>query len=226
MKRIGKWIFIVFTFCLIGIYAKQKIKNSENRFQIATNEINKFESSDEIKEGDLIFQTSLSTQSKSIQLATNSIYSHCGIIYKEGNNYRVLEAVQPVKNTPLDQWVARGKDGKFIIKRLRNAEKMLTPDVLKKLKLVGNSFVGKNYDITFEWSDDKMYCSELIWKIYQRAAGLEIGKLQKLKDFDLKSTVVKNKMKERYGINVPLEENVISPIAIFNSDLLITVKAN
>ena len=51
----------------------------------------------EIREGDLIFQTSTSAQSKAIQAATRSKYSHCGIIYKEGNNYYVYEAVQPVK---------------------------------------------------------------------------------------------------------------------------------
>src|SRR5437867_163185 len=25
------------------------------------------------------------------------------------------------------------------------------------------------YDLTFEWSDDKIYCSELVWKVYERA---------------------------------------------------------
>lgn len=33
-----------------------------------------------LKDGDIIFQTSLSGQSKAIQAATGSPYSHCGII--------------------------------------------------------------------------------------------------------------------------------------------------
>jgi hypothetical protein len=37
---------------------------------------------------------------------------------------------------------------------------------------------------------------------------------------------VKKKMKERYGDKIPTEEIVISPTAIFNSDLLMTVKSN
>ena len=42
----------------------------------------------EIQNGDLIFQTSTSSQSKAIQLATNSKYSHVGIIYiLEGKKY-------------------------------------------------------------------------------------------------------------------------------------------
>jgi hypothetical protein len=33
-------------------------------------------------------------------------------------------------------------------------------------------------------------------------------------------------MKERYGDKLPLDEVVISPAAIFNSELLTTVKSN
>jgi hypothetical protein len=138
----------------------------------------------------------------------------------------VLEAIQPVKKTPLDKWIARGKDGHYVIKRLKNADEVLTAEVLQKMKREGEKFQGKKYDLTFEWSDEKMYCSELIWKIYQRAAGIEIGKLQHLEEFDLTNNVVRKKLNERYGEKIPLNEIVISPAAIFESDLLITVKSN
>lgn len=102
----------------------------------------------------------------------------------------------------------------------------MTAETLQKMKQEGEKFKGKNYDLTFEWSDDKIYCSELIWKIYQRAAGIEIGRLEKLSDFDLTDEAVKKKMKERYGDKIPMDEIVISPAAIFDSELLITVKRN
>ena len=180
----------------------------------------------DIQDGDIIFQASLSSQSKAIQLATKSKYSHCGIIYKVGNDFYVFEAVQPVKRTLLKEWVARGEGGKFVIKRLKNADQVLTPAVLEKMKQVAQEFMGKNYDLSFDWSDAKIYCSELIWKIYQRATGLEVGKLEKLKDFDLSHPVVKQKIKERYGKNIPENETVISPVSIFNSELLMTVQSN
>lgn len=176
-----------------------------------------------LKNGDLIFQTSLSSQSKAVQLATHSTYSHCGIVFKEGNKYYVFEAIQPVKRTPLHKWIARGKDGHYVVKRLKNADQVLTPAALQKMKAVGDQFKGKNYDLTFEWSDNRIYCSELIWKMYQRATGIEIGKLEKLRSFDLSNEAVKKKMMERYGDNIPLEETVISPAAVFESELLITV---
>ena len=227
--KIKKTIFILGILVLTifgGFYAQRKFYDRKHRLDNAKTEVKQLTDNDEIKNGDLIFQTSLSRQSKAIQLATKSKYSHCGLIYKEGNKFYVFEAVQPVKRTTLDKWIARGKDGKYVIKRLKNADQFLTPEALRKMKQVGNQFNGKNYDLTFEWSDDKMYCSELIWKIYQRATGIEIGKLEKLSDFDLTNEDVKQKVKERYGDKIPTNEIVISPAAIFDSELLTTVKSN
>lgn len=209
-----------------GLYAKRKFYDPKHRLENAKTEVKKLSDNDEIKNGDLIFQTSLSGQSKAIQLATNSKYSHCGIVYNDNGQLYVFEAIQPVKTTPLDKWIARGENGHFVIKRLKNADQVLTAKTLEKMKSEGDKFKGKNYDLTFEWSDDKIYCSELIWKIYQRATGIEIGKLGKLSDFDLTNEAVEKKMKERYGNNIPMDEKVISPAAIFDSELLITVKEN
>jgi len=177
-----------------------------------------------VQNGDIIFQTSKSSQSKAIQLATNSKYSHMGIIYEINGQLFVYEAVQPVKLTLLNDWINRGKNGHYVIKRLKNSDKILTQEILTKMKQVGEKFKGKNYDLYFEWSDDKIYCSELVWKIYKEGANIEIGKLEELSDFDLTHNVVRQKMKERYGDNVPMGEKVISPAEMFGSNKLITIK--
>ena len=223
MKRI---IIISGLFGLLifgGLYSKQKIYGSKISIGNTKSAVHQL---DEIKDGDLIFQSSRAGQGRAIQIATNSKYSHCGIIFKEERGFVVLEAVQPVKLTALDKWIARGEDGKYVIKRLKNANEVLTPAALAKMKAVGELFIGKNYDVTFEWSDDKIYCSELVWKIYQRAMGIEIGKPAKLGDFNLSNKIVREKLKERYGDHIPLGETVISPGAIFESKLLTLVKSN
>ena len=74
----------------------------------------KISSKIEFQNGDIIFQTSMSNQSKAIQLATNSRYSHMGIIYENEGQYYVYEAIQPVKLTPLEQWIKRGENGENI----------------------------------------------------------------------------------------------------------------
>lgn len=178
-----------------------------------------------LQNGDLIFQTSQSAQSQAIQLATKSKYSHCGLIFLDDGKYYVFEAIQPVQKTPLSDWIARGKDSHYVVKRLKN-DKVLTADNLKKMQAAGKRMAGKNYDLYFEWSDDRIYCSELIWKIYKEGTGLEIGKLEELADFDLSNPAVKAKLKERYGNTIPKHEKVISPAAMFDSELLQTITSN
>jgi uncharacterized protein YycO len=176
--------------------------------------------------GDIIFQTSLSNQSKAVQLATNSPYSHMGIVYVVNGKVYVYEASRMVKLTPLRDWVNRGKNGKYIVKRLKNRNEILTEATIAKMLSYGKTFEGKPYDLYFEWSDDRIYCSELVWKIYEHATGLKIGELKKLKDFDLSRPEVDAKIKERYGKSIPENEIVISPESMFNSPLLETVFRN
>ena len=173
--------------------------------------------------GDIIFHQSKSSQSPFIKLATKSKYTHCGIIYIENGKAFVLEASRVVKKTALEAWENNGIDKKFIIKRLNNAAQVITPTALQKMKSVGKSFLGKLYDKTFEWSDDKIYCSELVWKIYDRALGIKIGEPQPLKSFDISNIDVQRMLKKRYPVNIPYDELVISPSAMFDSKSLIKV---
>jgi hypothetical protein len=87
----------------------------------------------------------------------------------------------------------------------------------------GNKYMGKNYDSYFEWSDDRIYCSELVWKIYKETLNIEVGKRNPLRSYDLSHPLVKATLKERYGKNIPLEEMMVSPGDIFESPLLKTV---
>ncbi len=182
--------------------------------------------SNEFQNGDIIFQTSKSSQSKAIQLATNSKYSHMGIIYLTDGQYYVYEAVQPVMLTKLNDWIKRGENSHYVVKRLRDSDQLLTNENIEKMKDYGEKFKGKNYDMYFEWSDDKIYCSELVWKIYKEALDIEIGDLQEFREFDLSNDIVKRKMKDRYGDKIPLDEKVISPATMFNSDKLLTIREN
>ncbi|WP_180102968.1 YiiX family permuted papain-like enzyme [Acinetobacter sp. YH12126] len=167
--------------------------------------------------GDIIFHISKSQQSLSIQKATHSPYSHMGMIVNKNNQTWVLEAIQPVQYTALNQWIARGENAHYVVKRLKQPL-----NVPQKTKLVQNAekYLGKPYDIYFEWDDRAIYCSEIVWKAYQHALGIELSPLQQLKQFDLKQYEVQRLMRQRYGQNIPLNEQVIAPKAIYDSKLL------
>jgi len=226
--KLGKLILYVFVGTAIifaGYFVKRRFIDPSAKLKHAEEEIISVKNKSGIKNGDIIFQSSISPQCEAIRLATHSEYTHCGIILKDGDEYKVYEAVQPVKITPLNKWVARGQNEHFVIKRLKN-EKPLNENVISDMISEAQRMVGKNYDIYFGWSDEKIYCSELVWKLYQRAAGIEVGKLQKLKDFDLTSPEVKKIMNERYGSDIPYDETVISPSGIYDCELLETVYSN
>lgn len=179
-----------------------------------------------VRDGDIIFHTSTSSQSMAIQRATGSQYSHMGIIFFQKGEPYVYEAVKTVQFTPLKKWIAGGEGMHYVVRRLKDADRLLTETAIKKLRREARRLQGKPYDLTFEWSDDRIYCSELAWKIYDRAMSVRIGRLQKLREFDLSDPAVKQKMKERYGSKAPMEEPVISPGEMFEAANLVTVVQN
>jgi len=177
----------------------------------------------EYETGDLIFQQSRSAQSLAIQQATHSRYSHMGMIVMQDGTAFVVEAADKVRYRPLAQWIAQGEHGHYVVKRLRG-ELALDAAAQQQLTAAADGFVGKPYDLLFAWSDEAIYCSELVWKLYQRSLNIEIGTLQPLREFDLQSPVVRDKMRERYGDLVPWDEPVISPAAMFESEVLVVVE--
>ena len=218
------WTVIVTFVALVSVSAYPRPHRRLHRYQShRAAEATTAQIAPQLHDGDLIFHTSQSAQSRAIQLATHSAWSHCGIVYKEAGNWQVFEAVQPVKLTPLADWVARGQGGHFVTKRLRDAATALTPAALARLKAAGQPMLGHNYDLYFGWSDDRIYCSELIWKVYERGLGRRLGQLQHLRDFDLSQPAVRAKLRERYGNRLPLDETVISPVSIFRSPELVKI---
>ncbi len=150
-------------------------------------------------QGDILFQTSKSAQSKYIMAATGSRYTHCGVIYrKDGEDY-VLEAVDKVKLTPVDEWIARG-EGRHVAVR-RCPKKDFEIDLAK--------YAGKPYDLSFSWTDARMYCSESVYKVYADN-GIILCELRKVSDYNVGG--FEAYLKER---GISLSENVVAP-----SDLL------
>jgi uncharacterized protein YycO len=176
-----------------------------------------------LRDGDLIFQTSRSGQSLAIQRATHSRWSHMGLVVMRGGKPFVFEASATVRYTPLAAWATRGANGAYTVKRLKRS---LTTAQARKLRASADRYAGRPYDLYFEWTDERIYCSELVWKSYRDALGIEIGARQKLREFDLSDPAVRLKMRERYGTDVPLDEPVISPGAMYDSPLLETIESH
>lgn len=178
---------------------------------------------DIVKEGDIILHRSTSRQSQAIADATHSQFTHVGIVINRSGKPYVFEARKGVTFRSLSEFVNSGLGKRYVLKRLKGG---LGTTEVAKLKIEGKRYEGKPYDIYFAWDDGEIYCSELVWKMYQRALGIVVGRTELLRDFDLTSPLVRQIMKERYGNNIPYGETVISPKAIAEAPNLETVKAN
>lgn len=179
----------------------------------------------DLRDGDIIFQVSRSSQSLAIQKATGSKYSHMGIIIHRSGFPQVFEAAAKVRYTPLNDWIRRGVGRRYVVKRLRRADSLLNGEMLSKMRRVAEELRGRPYDPWFEWSDTRIYCSELVWKIYKRTLDVELGRPQRMRELDLTAPVVRRELQQRYGRRIPLAEKVITPAAMFNSKELVTVEA-
>ncbi|MBD4563422.1 hypothetical protein GUG69_02380, partial [Xanthomonas citri pv. citri] len=83
---------------------------------------------------------------------------------------------------------------KYVVRRVEGG---LSVEQQQKLTQTAKRYLGKPYDFSFSWSDDRHYCSEVVWKVYQNALGMRVGEQQKLKEFDLSNPLVQAKLKER-----------------------------
>ena len=173
------------------------------------------------RDGDLIFQHSASSQSTAVQLATNSYFSHCGIIfYMEGKPY-VFEAIEPVGVRKLEDWIASGEDQKFTVYRLKDPN--LSSAELTTMKSYLKTQLNKHYDLGFNWSDKELYCSELVFKAY-KAIGIELCQPKFLRDFNLENPQVRKIMQQRYGSQIPYDEPMVSPGQLSESKLLYQIQ--
>ena len=169
----------------------------------------------DVREGDVIFQTSQSRQSPLIQIGTRSHITHCGIVViKEGKPY-VLETLKTLVLTPLDKFVARGKGGRYWLKRSDKED----------IKIEYDHYLGKTYDLSFSFDNDIYYCSELVYDIYKNQLNIELCEPKKVGDYLILGTdnldKIENEMKRR---GITKEQYAVAPVDIFKSDYLVDVR--
>lgn len=175
----------------------------------------------DLREGDIVFSSSARGQGEAIIAATGSPHTHCGVVFLRDGRLMVLEAVQPVRVTALKDFIANGVRDRFTAMRLRQPVK---PDAYRRAREWAALQIGRDYDLRFGWGDDKLYCSELVWKIYQKA-GVELCAPKRFRDYDLGKPVVRRIIDERFGgiERVPMDEKVVAPSDLAASPLLVAV---
>jgi hypothetical protein len=166
------------------------------------------------RDGDMVFQESLGDLAGRISRVTESPFNHCGMVVIEGDGIFVLEAAGHVELTPLDRWVKSGAGRKFALARVKN----LSEDDARRVVEAGKHFLGRPYDSLYQWDDEKIYCSELVFKAFKNGAGLEPGTLRAIRDF--RWQVEEDFLRRHYGGKIPLDMQVAAPVDVFRSPLV------
>lgn len=166
----------------------------------------------DVQNGDFIFQHLPGPLLEMIADMTNSRYSHCGIIVKKPEGFYVLEAIGPVKETPLNEWISHGVGRHFTIVRLKPEYRKNIPEIIRE----GYVFLGRPYDIQYQWGDKNIYCSELIYKAVLSATGMRLAEFVRLGDMEWQP--YEKAIRQITGGELPLERKMITPEALVRSD--------
>ena len=165
----------------------------------------------ELKEGDLLFQDlDSSLLCDAIELVTpgynEANFSHIGLVVSINDTLKVLEAIPPkVMLTNLDNFLNRSfdKDGnpKVIVGRLKDKYLHSVEEAVSYSK----SKLNIEYDEVFLMNNNSYYCSELIYKAFEKDS---IFRLQPMTFLHPETKDTLSIWKE-YGNNIGL---CISPI--------------
>lgn len=163
----------------------------------------------EPREGDIFFQSfPHSPLTETIEGVTESPLSHCGILHRHEEGWVVIEAVEPVRETPLADWIRRGREGVYVVFRLKDPYR----DRIPAMVAAARTYLGRPYDMRFTFDDRKIYCSELVFKAFRDAGGGELGTIQKLGDLNWRPHEIYIRRLE--GGPLPLERELITPRSV------------
>lgn len=171
--------------------------------------------------GDMLIQSFPNSDlTRAIESCTNSVYSHCGVLEFRADRWFVIEAVGPVKETALQDWIKHGRGERFAVARLKDPYSFKIPELIK----AATAYMGRPYDIHMSMDDERIYCSELLYKSFKDVFKEELGKIQKLGDLNWKPN--ERFIKSIENGSLPLDRLMITPLAILESDKVTKVFSN
>lgn len=159
----------------------------------------------DLREGDVVFIESQSSQAPYIKVGTMSKWTHCGVVVDTPQGLKVLEASKTVKLTPFAKFIGFAKNENWTVKR---------PNQKLTESISYSKYLGLPYDLEFKFDNGKMYCSELVWLVY-KDQGIELCKPRKVSRFVCtRIPKVKTLMKQR---NVSMDQLVVAPVDLYKA---------
>lgn len=139
---------------------------------------------DQIAEGDLAFRCGRGVMSRAVTAAEgDGIYSHIGLLFKEGDKWVVVHAVPGEKESTedFDRVKAESTDVFFCSERAKRGclvhtglrDSAAVASMKAAALRMARDSVRFDHDYNLEDST-AVYCTELVWRLY-RAAGIDLA---------------------------------------------------
>ena len=159
----------------------------------------------DLQEGDVVFIESQSSQSPYIKVGTMSKWTHCGVVVNTPQGLKVLEASKTVRLTPFAKFIGSAKNDNWTVKR---------PDQKLEKPISYSKYLGMPYDLEFKFNNGKMYCSELVWLVYQDQ-DIELCKPRKVSSFLMtRIPKVKKLIQKRH---ISMDQTAVAPVDLYKS---------
>lgn len=172
------------------------------------------------REGDVLFQSlPHGALTNAIEGSTHSPWSHCGIVARANDEWIVYEAYGQVQSVPLKEFWSRSRDFQFAVYRFTDECSDRIPAVLETVE---KNYIGLPYDAKYELDDEKIYCSELIYKAFRDVTGETMGTLDRLGDLNWQP--YERTIRELEGGEPPLDRMMITPRGLSDAKQLERIK--
>ncbi len=164
------------------------------------------------EEGDVLFQSLPHGElSDAIEGVTESEWSHCGILIRRDGRWFVAEAIGEVRYTPLHLWVVRGRGSRVESYRVTGVTQPTHEEIARGV----DKLLGRPYDFRYAPDDSEIYCSELVYKVFERESGIKVGVWQQLGDLNWKPHEAFIRGMENGRL--PLDREMVTPVSLTRS---------
>lgn len=172
------------------------------------------------QEGDILFQSLPHGELvDAIEGVTQSPWSHCGVLMRFDGKWEVVEAIGSVRRTPLAWWIMRGRSGRFAVYRETAPPARPTGERFHAAMASALApYMGRPYDYRYAPGNAEIYCSELVFKAYRDAFGLELGQWEEFSHLNWQP--FEPFVRSLEGGELPLQRRMITPVEITRSPLL------
>lgn len=170
------------------------------------------------QEGDVLMQSLPHSELvDAIESASQSPWSHCGILVRRDGHWQVAQALGNVHYTPLIEYLIQDRDLRVASYRVQG----ITGEQRAQLQPGIGKLLGKPYDINYEPDDRKIYCSELVWKVYDRELGIHWGAWEAFGALNWQPVEAFVRTVERGKL--PLDRMMITPVGLTRTDRVVQV---